>query len=159
MPAGAGGRARDAWAVEDITNQVAQLVASHMDQAHMAKAMGQWLFENQLAPTPDPMPRSTLKEYIPLAVAAIRKAGEQTRDQALAEAKFRARRIATAAFADKSYSASVRAEEHLAKLEGTHAATVVHLGGTGGGPVVVKTVPQIVEAFDRLIAKSGLPGT
>ena len=136
---------------EDILQAVMALMDHRMTRQQMAWAVGRQ-FRDEGVPEREapPRPLRTLDDDIVKAKARWAEVAEPTRDEARkAQLRRLYARLATLKGANH-YREAADLEKLIARIEGTEAAKVIHVGGAGGGPLEVKTVTTSDERRRRV---------
>lgn len=149
-PGGPGGRKRDGWAVEDITDVVQALKDDGLSLRQMGVAMGRWLQDKGMQQDDAPMPQSTVAAYIRRAKDARADALKESRTEAAEAAVRRIKRLVVRARGAKKLTDEIRAEGLLADVQGTKAVRKVALTNPAGDRPLEIKMPKTTPTSDDL---------
>ena len=119
----------------------------------ISRALGIYLQKRGWQPTDEPMPLSTVDEYIRRAEEMVREERALTRQEATAQQVRRLMRKLLKADAEDRHRDGIAIEGQLSKIQGTEAPKTFEVSAPGGGPIAIKTVPEAMAAFQRMVEK------
>jgi uncharacterized protein YjiS (DUF1127 family) len=150
QPGGPGGKRRDVWAVDDITDRVQMLRDDGLSRRQIAVTMGKWLQEKGMQTGDDPMPAGTVDDYIARARAARAETQKENRAEAADSAIRRVKRLIMRARGAKRLNDEIRAENLLSDIQGTKAVRKVALTTPSGEKPLEIKLPKTVPTSDDL---------